>query len=135
LPPPTRPHSSRALSAGPSSGIFASPAKRGGRKAERDWDDAWDSSSDHEDNTVGAGPLLGLSLDDKSRSGNRLSTNETVSPLQVSSPGPLEAGLSESGAWELVDAAEVQPVIGNEPEKKGAQAIRVDVHEILYGTS
>lgn len=139
LPPPTRPHSSRALSAGPSSGIFASPAKRGGRKAEKDWDDAWDSSSDHEDHVTSAGAYKPMSVKALGSESTRQETDvlERRATPTLNSKATLssqDAIYSGTGAWELVEAAEVQSSIDRPKENIGIEAVRSDVHDILRGT-
>lgn len=142
LPPPTRPHSSRALSAGPSSGIFASPSKKSGRKVEKDWDDAWDSSSDHEDIAVASSstsrqkraankaPNEDLPYDqlrDCSTAGDGAkAVDEVILGLQDSSVNIMEP-------WELVENAEAAYNTARVQTKVGADAVRSDVYDVLRG--
>nr|ODN87621.1 tbc1 domain family protein [Cryptococcus depauperatus CBS 7841] len=134
IQPPTRPHSANpsAFSLFPRSRSLRSQPR--GTTTGEDWEDAWDSSSDKEDDRRAARPHL---MQSKTYSeglpppppGTLLYNNGLSSTMSESLA--VHARLPPGGAWELVEPEEVEEQGLKPTRKAGEEAIRKDVENIL----
>ena len=163
--PPARPHTSApSLSLNPS--IFPRPSEpppgpSRSRSREAEWEDAWDSGSDHEDESKLSGSVRSTkengkakqfeasesleasfqhlshsSVDERETRGQNAAASSAVrDPISALSTtnGSRSAGtkLPPGGAWEIVESLPEEEVII--ATKVGAEAVREDADEIMRG--